>query len=218
MARFDTEQRQTSLIKFPFIRHRLDNGLVVLLQRDDRAPVVSLQTWCRAGSAVDPTGKTGMAHLFEHLMFTGTEAVPDGELDRRIEALGGRINAATWLDWTYFYIDAPAQGLSEILELEADRYQGLVLESQRVETERSVVLNERRECVDNDPDGLLTEILWAKAFDGHPYGHPTIGWESDIRDISLTDCRAHYENWYAADQTILTLTGQFDADLALRDV
>ena len=218
MARNTPAQPSHSELSFPFERYHLANGVRVLLQRDERSPIVSLQTWCRGGSAMDPNGKTGIAHLFEHLMFTGTVAVPDGELDRRIESLGGRINAATWLDWTYYYVDAPSNALVEVMELEADRYQGLVLESDRVETEREVVLNERRECIDNDPDGQLSEALWAKAFKGHPYGNPTIGWAQDIRAISLDDCRDHYARWYAADQTIITITGLFDTDDVLRHV
>ena len=203
---------------FHFTRHRLPNGLVILLQPDPRAPVVSFQTWCRAGSAVDPDGRTGMAHLFEHLMFTGTPAVPEGELDRRIEALGGRINAATWLDWTYHYVDVPRAHLAEVITLEADRFQNLQLSAERLEAEREVVLNERREMVEDEADGLLSEHLWHMAYGDHAYGQPTIGWTEHIQSIDLDDCARFHKAWYAADQMILVVTGGFDADDALERI
>ncbi|MEE2785723.1 MAG: pitrilysin family protein [Myxococcota bacterium] len=203
---------------FHFTRHRLANGMVILLQPDPHAPVVSYQTWCRAGSAMDPAKRSGMAHLFEHLMFTGTDTVPEGELDRRIEAFGGRINAATWLDWTYHYVDAPRAALADVINLEADRFQNINLEAERLNAEREVVLNERREMVDDEADGQLSETLWSTAYADHVYGQPTIGWAADIEAISIDDCRSFYERWYAADQIILVVTGGFDVDETLAHI
>ena len=193
-------------------RYRLGNGLEVLHQHSDRAALVSYQTWFRVGSSDEVPKKTGMAHLFEHLMFKGTYGVPEGEFDRRLEAVGGRINAATWLDWTYYYEDVPSAALDEVVRLEADRMKNLCLEPTPFAAEREVVLNERRERVDNDPHGLLTELLWHSVFPTHPYGQPTIGWMEDIEGITLDDCRQFYDTYYAPNNAVLVVVGDVDRD------
>jgi len=191
-------------------RYRLHNGLEVLHQQSDRAALVSYQTWFRVGSSDEQPGKTGMAHLFEHLMFKGTYAVPEGEFDRRLEAMGGRINAATWLDWTYYYEDVPSDALEEVVRLEADRMANLRLEPEPFAAEREVVLNERRERVDNDPHGLLSELLWQSVFPTHPYGQPTIGWMKDIEAITLDDCLGFYDTYYAPNNAVVVVVGDVD--------
>src|SRR5690348_16789098 len=134
-------------------RYRLDNGLGVITAIDKRAPIVALQTWFRVGSRHERPGATGMAHLFEHLMFGQTESMPPGEFDRLVERTGGESNAATWVDWTYYRLSLPARDLPLGVRLEAERMTRLVLETTTVEAERDVVTNERRERVEDDVDG-----------------------------------------------------------------
>jgi zinc protease len=191
-------------------KHRLDNGLVVLLLADRSAPVVAYHTWLRVGSRHERPGRSGIAHLFEHLMFNQTEALAAGEFDRRMEALGGDSNAATWVDWTHYKDSAPAAALPVLIELEVERLRHLVLEHDQVEAEREVVLNERRQRVDDDVEGLLAEEVYRVAFERHPYGHPTIGWRADIQAITIADARAFYRTYYAPNNASLVVVGDFE--------
>ena len=191
-------------------RYELDNGLVVLHLPSSQAPVFSYQTWLRVGSRHEQRGKTGIAHLFEHLMFKATKNTPEGVFDRVLEGFGARVNAATWLDWTYFHEDVPAAYFEEVVRLEADRMEHLALDSVQLEAERKVVMNERRERVDNDPGGLLSEMLWNAAFVAHPYGQPTIGWMPDIEGLSLDDCVGFYRTYYSPNNTVLVVAGDVD--------
>jgi len=191
-------------------RWRLDNGLGLVAAIDRRAPIVALQTWYRVGSRHERPGATGMAHLFEHLMFGQTEQLPPGELDRLVERTGGETNAATWVDWTYYKMSLPARDLDLGLSVEAERMQHLVLEPAQVEAERDVVTNERRERVEDDVDGWLDEQLMAHAFTVHPYRWPTIGWMEDIRALALPDIRAFYRTWYAPNNATIVCVGDFD--------
>jgi zinc protease len=191
-------------------RFRLGNGLGLITAPDHRAPIVSLQTWYRVGSRHERPGATGMAHLFEHLMFGPTDSLPPGEFDRLVERTGGESNAATWVDWTYYRLSLPARDLALGIQLESGRMQHLVLEPTPVEAERDVVTNERRERVEDDVDGWLDEQLMAHAFTEHPYRWPTIGWMEDIRALSLPDIRAFYRTWYAPNNATLVCVGDFD--------
>ena len=118
-------------------RHVLSNGLTVLLLVDRQAPVFSYQTWFRVGSRHERPGKTGIAHLFEHLMFKETKHMPEGEFDRTLERWGARVNAATWLDWTYYYEDVPGDRLVDVIRMEADRMENMVLNEKQLEAERA---------------------------------------------------------------------------------
>ncbi|HEU4611692.1 MAG TPA: pitrilysin family protein [Kofleriaceae bacterium] len=198
-------------------RYRLGNGLGLIAAIDRRAPIVALQTWFRVGSRHERPGATGMAHLFEHLMFGQTEGLPPGEFDRLVERTGGESNAATWVDWTYYRLSLPARDLALGVRLEAERMQHLVLEPVPVEAERDVVTNERRERVEDDVDGWLDEQLMAHAFTAHPYRWPTIGWMEDIRALALPDIRAFYRTWYAPNNATIVCVGDFD-DAKLRDL
>ncbi len=191
-------------------RFRLGNGLGVIAAVDKRAPIVALQTWYRVGSRHERPGATGMAHLFEHLMFGQTESLPPGEFDRLVERTGGESNAATWVDWTYYRLSLPARDLPLGVRLESERMQHLVLEPAPVEAERDVVTNERRERVEDDVDGWLDEQLMAHAFTAHPYRWPTIGWMEDIRALALPDIRAFYRTWYAPNNATIVCVGDFD--------
>jgi len=195
---------------------RLGNGLKVILVRDPSAPVFAYQTWFAVGSRHEREGITGIAHLFEHLMFNQTEHHPPGELDRLIETAGGDTNAATWVDWTYYRDNLPKAELQLAVELEADRMAHLTLGDEQVESEREVVANERRFRVEDDVDGFLNEELYKAAFTTHPYHWPTIGWMRDIEAISIDDCRQFYRTYYAPNNATVVLVGDVDEDEALK--
>ena len=198
-------------------RFRLSNGLGVITAIDRSAPIVALQTWFRVGSRHERPGATGMAHLFEHLMFGQTENLPPGEFDRLVERTGGESNAATWVDWTYYRLSLPTRDLPLGIRIESERMQHLVLEHTPVEAERDVVTNERRERVEDDVDGWLDEQLMAQAFTTHPYRWPTIGWMEDIRALALPEIRAFYRTWYAPNNATIVCVGDFD-EAALLDL
>jgi zinc protease len=199
-------------------KYVLDNGLTVLFLEDHGSPVFSYQTWFRVGSRHEQEGKTGIAHLFEHLMFKETSNTPEGVFDRTLEGIGARVNAATWLDWTFYYEDVPAGNLETVIKLEADRMENMILNDKQLEAEREVVINERRQRVDNDPSGKLSEVLWSLAFDVSPYKHPTIGWMKDIEGLSLVDCTQFYGTYYAPNNAVLVVVGDVDRREMLRMV
>jgi zinc protease len=191
-------------------RYRLGNGRGLITAVDRRAPIVAIQTWYRVGSRHERPGATGMAHLFEHLMFSQTEGLAPGEFDRLVERTGGESNAATWVDWTYYRLSLPARDLPLAIRLEAERMTKLVLTHAPVEAERDIVTNERRERVEDDVDGWLDEQLMAHAFTVHPYRWPTIGWMEDIRALALPDIHQFYRTWYAPNNATLIAVGDFD--------
>lgn len=190
--------------------YRLSNGLQVIVWEDHQAPVAAYQTWFRVGSGHERRGRTGMAHLFEHLMFKETRNHPAGEFDRILETHGIETNAATWLDWTYYKENLPSQHLPLVMELEADRMENMILSQSQLDTEREVVRNERLLRVDNDPEGGASEELYYLHFGRHPYGHPTIGWMKDILAITLDDCLEFHAKYYAPDNAIVSVCGDVD--------
>lgn len=191
-------------------RWRLANGLGVISVVDRTAPIIAYQTWFRVGSRHEQPGQTGMAHLFEHLMFNQTESLPPGEFDRVVERTGGESNAATWCDWTQYRLALPARELPLAVRLESERMSRLVLTPETVEPERDVVTNERRERVEDDVDGWLDEQLMATAFEVHPYRWPTIGWMADIRAMTLDQIRTFYRTWYAPNNATVVVVGDVD--------
>jgi zinc protease len=190
--------------------HQLDNGLKVILLRDAAAPVFAYQTWFSVGSRHEKQGTTGIAHLFEHLMFNQTEHLQPGEFDRKLEAVGGETNAATWVDWTYYRDNLPRAELELAVRLESDRMACLVLGKEQVESEREVVANERRFRVEDDVEGFLSEELYKLAFTTHPYHWPTIGWMQDIQAITIDDCRKFYRTYYAPNNATIVVVGDID--------
>ncbi len=195
--------------------HALPNGLKVLLLRDPSAPVFAYQTWFSVGSRHEREGKTGIAHLFEHLMFNETQNLPHGEFDRRFELAGGNTNAATWVDWTYYQDDLPASELELAVTLESERMQNLLVRERQVETERGVVISERQMRVDDDVDGFMSEELFRRAFTTHPYHWPTIGWMQDIKNLSLDDCVTFYRTYYAPNNATVVVVGDIDEQKTL---
>jgi zinc protease len=193
----------------------LPNGLDVLLLEDHSAPIVAYQTWFSVGSRHEEEGKTGIAHLFEHLMFKATKSLADGEFDRILESHGAETNAATWLDWTMYREQVPSSALALVVGLEADRMSNLLLTADQLAREREVVKSERRYRVDDDPEGTMFELLYATAFTRHPYHWPTIGWMEDIEGITLADCQKFYRDWYSPNNATVVIVGDFDPAVAL---
>lgn len=196
-------------------RYDFDNGLRALLVVDASAPLFACHTWYRVGSRDEREGKTGIAHLFEHLMFNETENLPKGEFDRRLERVGAENNASTWLDFTQYNISAPKEQLELVIGMEAERMRHLVLREPQVESEKEVVANERRYRVDDDVEGTVSELLWATAFVEHPYKWPTIGWMPDILSFTTQDCEQFYRTYYAPNNATVVIVGDFDATHAL---
>ena len=201
--------------KLQIERFRMGNGLSILMIEDHAAPTVAYHTWFRVGSRNERPGKTGIAHLFEHLMFNETEGLAAGEFDRQLEELGAESNASTWLDWTHYDIAIPAAGFERVVELEAERMHHLVLRTPQVESEKEVVMNVRRYRVEDDVEGALNELLWSTAFEQHPYRWPTIGWMSDIESFDVQDCLTFYETYYAPNNATLVVVGDVMPERAL---
>jgi zinc protease len=195
-------------------RWRLGNGLTVLILIDASAPVASYHTWFKVGSRHERPGKTGLAHLFEHLMFNETENLGAGTFDRKLEENGAETNAATWVDWTYYYESLPADRLKLAIKLEAERMSRLVLREPQVTSEKEVVANERRYRVDDDVEGAANELLYKTAFVQHPYHWPTIGWMQDIESFTPEDCASFYRTYYAPNNATVVVVG----DVRERDV
>jgi zinc protease len=199
-------------------RYRLGNGLTLLVLDDASAPVVSYFTWYAVGSRHERPGKTGLAHLFEHLMFNETESLKAGEFDRLLEENGAESNAATWVDWTYYYESLPADRFSLAVRLESERMARLVLRDAQVSSEKEVVANERRYRVEDDVEGTANEVLYKTAFAKHPYHWPTIGWMPDILGFTPEDCERFYRTYYAPNNAILVVVGDVREADVLRQV
>src|SRR5918995_2581954 len=183
----------------PYTEFTLSNGLHVILHRDSSVPVVSVNVWYHVGSGSEKPGRTGFAHLFEHLMFEGSKNVPEGAFDSWLEAAGGNNNGSTSTDRTNYYIDIPASALELALFLESDRM-GYLLDTMtpaRVDGQRDVVKNERREGVENAPYGMASiEIDQMLYPEGHPYRWPTIGYMQDLTAASYDDVVDFFRKYY----------------------
>jgi zinc protease len=196
----------------------LDNGLRVLLLEDHRSPIVSIQVWYRVGSRNEQRGATGLAHFLEHMMFKGTAANPGGKFSELVERNGGRNNAFTTQDVTSYYVNIAADRLDVILDLEADRMRNLILDPKDVDSERQVVIEERRTRTEDDPAGFLGESVSAIAFRAHPYGQPTVGWMEDLMRITPAQLRAFYDTYYVPRNAIVVVAGDFKAPELLEKI
>jgi predicted Zn-dependent peptidase len=188
----------------------LDNGLRVILSEDHSTPIVHVSVWYHVGSKNERPGRTGFAHLFEHMMFKGSHNVEPETHTSLIAGVGGRSNAYTTEDETVFWQTLPAQYLPLALWLEADRMATLRVEEAAFVREREVVKEERRLRVENPPYGRLTEILYDHAFTTHPYKHSTIGSMADLEAASIADVREFYETYYVPANATVTIVGDFD--------
>lgn len=196
-------------------KYRLENGLRVFFLRDPGAPVFACHTWYDVGSRHERPGITGIAHLFEHLMFKETKNLAEGQFDVEMEAKGASTNAATYFDWTFYHQELKSEYLDFCLGLEADRMANMVLGPHQLETEREVVKNERLLRTENDPEGAMFEALHENAYTVHPYQWPVIGRKPDLDLISLEDCQEFYRSYYSPDNAVLVLVGDLDEEESL---
>jgi zinc protease len=190
----------------------LDNGLDVVVVPDRRVPVVTHMIWYRNGSADDPVGQSGIAHFLEHLMFKGTNRHPAGEFSQVVSALGGQENAFTSFDYTAYFQRVAREHLKTMMEFEADRMTGLVLDEAVVGPERDVVLEERRMRVETDPAAQLSEAMAAALFVRHPYGTPIIGWMHEIEGLDREHALSYYRRFYTPENAILVVAGDIGPD------
>ena len=190
----------------------LANGVSFALWPDARDAVATLQIWVSVGSRDEVSGKTGLAHMLEHLMFRGSASVPDGEFDRRMESLGAQVNAATWLDYTYYTTTVHAAALPEVLALEADRFAHLLITPEVFRAEREVVANERRQVVESEPDSMMMERFYREVYGDSCYGWPTIGWGDDIAGYRASDAQGFHASAYAPSRLFVSVAGAVDAE------
>jgi zinc protease len=193
------------------VAETLDNGLRVLLLEDHRSPIVSFQVWYRVGSRNEERGRTGIAHFLEHMLFKGTPRYGRGQFARLIEQNGGQDNAFTSQDVTSYYVNITADKVDLVVDLESDRMVNALLDAKEIETEREVVIEERRTRTEDDPNGFLGEEVGALAFRAHPYGQPVIGWMTDIKRITPEEIRAFYKTYYVPSNAIVVAVGAFKA-------
>ena len=202
-------------LEVPFRQFTLDNGLNVILHRDATVPIVAVNVWYHVGSANEKMGRTGFAHLFEHLMFEGSKNVAEGEFDTLLEAAGGDNNGSTTNDRTNYVIDVSANALELALFLESDRMAYLLDKATPdvVDGQRDVVKNERRQSYENRPYGMaeiaLDELLWPE---GHPYHWPVIGYMEDLTAAKYEDVVAFFKTYYAPNNASVVIAGDIDLD------
>jgi len=192
----------------------LENGLTILTLEDHTTPVASLQIWARVGSG-DEARFTGLAHLFEHMMFRGSANLGKEAHSRLIEERGGQINAYTSRDETVYFTDITPENLPLVIALEAERLEHLDISEESLADERQVVIEERRFRTEDNPEGRLFEALMSLTFQAHPYRVPTIGWKSDLEKMSVAECRAFFDEYYAANNLVVAVAGDFDTEEVL---
>jgi zinc protease len=202
---------QTTVTSAPPASFTLGNGLQVVVIPDHRTPVVTQMIWYKVGSADETSGKSGLAHFLEHLMFKGTSKHPAGEFSQTVLRIGGNENAFTSTDYTGYFQRVPREQLGKMMEFEADRMTGLILKDENVLPERDVVLEEFNMRVANNPEARLTEQIMAALYLNHPYGRPVIGWHQEIEKLDREDALAFYKRFYAPNNATLVIAGDVDA-------
>src|SRR4051812_9139350 len=198
---------------YEFTDTRLDNGLRLIVCPDHLVPVVAVNLWYGVGSRHETAGRTGFAHLFEHLMFEGSAHVAKGEHFALVNAAGGTLNGSTWCDRTNYFEVVPSNHLDLMLWLEADRMATLLdaVTQENLDNQRAVVKNERRQSYDNAPYGSWNEKMHGLVFPpGHPYHHSTIGSMADLEAATLDDVHAFFRTHYAPDNAVLSVVGDVD--------
>jgi zinc protease len=204
-------------VKIPFERYTLQNGLTVILSQDHTTPTVAVDVWYHTGSKNEVPGHTGFAHMFEHVMFTGSANVPYGMHDRMTEGVGGNNNGSTSNDRTNYYENIPANYLETSLWMEADRMGFLLdkLDSAKFVAQRDIVQNERRQGVDNQPYGRSFEITTAAMYPpSNPYSWPVVGYISELQQAQVEDVKNFFRLYYAPNNATLAVVGDFDATQA----
>lgn len=200
---------------FNAVQTVLENGLEVIVVPNHRAPVVTQMVWYKAGAADEKIGRSGIAHFMEHLMFKGSSVIggddlPPGAFSKLIRRVGGNDNAFTSQDYTAYFQSVPADQLEQVMRMEAGRMKGLLAPEEEVLSERKVILEERRQRIDNDPRGRFEEQISANAFINHPYGTPVIGWYHEMEVLDRGYAQEFHREWYAPNNAILIVTGDVE--------
>lgn len=190
-----------------FENFKLENGLDVYVIEDHRTPVVVNFVWYKAGAGDEEEGKTGLAHMLEHLMFKGTENIPPQEFSKIVARHGGKDNAFTSYDYTAYFQKVAKENLPKMMEIEAERMTGLTFTDQEFQPERDVILEERRWRIDSKPQNKFFEEFAHYSLPNHPYGRPVIGWEKDIKNYTYEMNHDWYKKWYQPSNAILILIG-----------
>ena len=209
--------QQASTPGIAFEKLILPNGLEVILHVDRSTPIVAVNSWYKVGSGDEKRGRTGFAHLFEHIMFMGSEHVPVGKFDQWLEAAGASNNGSTTFDRTNYYETGPSNALPLMLWLDADRMGWLIptMDLPKVDVQRDVVKNERRQSYDNVPYGRAHENILAALFPpDHPYSWPVIGSMTDLGAASLDDVKEFFRKYYAPNNASIAIAGDFNPDSA----
>ena len=198
--------------------YQLSNGLKLIVREDHRAPTVAHMVWYRAGSMDEVNGRTGVAHVLEHMMFKGTNKVKSGEFSRLVAAVGGRENAFTSRDYTAYFQQVEKSKLNEVIKLEADRMSNLNFDDAEFLKEIQVVMEERRLRTEDNPTSLLFESLMATAYMSSPYRHPIVGWMNDLENMKAADARDWYRSWYKPNNATVVIAGDVDPKEVLQTV
>lgn len=185
----------------------LKNGLRVIIKEDHRAPTVAHMVWYKAGSIDEVNGKTGVAHVLEHMMFKGTKNLKPGEFSKKVAEVGGRDNAFTSKDYTAYFQQIEKSHLSKMMALEADRMENLRISPEEFAKEIQVVMEERRLRTDDNSQALVYEQLMAAAYVSSPYRNPIVGWMDDLKSLTYQDALDWYQNWYAPNNAVLIVVG-----------
>jgi len=202
--------RTAAAVTLPVETRTLPNGLRVLVHPDHSAPVVSSYVFFRSGSRNEHCGRTGIAHLFEHMMFNGGKKFGPGVFDDTIEQNGGSTNGYTTRDYTAYLNNFPREALPVVLDLESDRMANLAITPRNLEQERGIVMEERRLRIDNDVSGSMYEALYLQAYERSPYRWNTVGFMEDLKLITLDDARAYFRTNYAPNNATLVLAGDVE--------
>ncbi|MEM6489606.1 MAG: pitrilysin family protein [Pseudomonadota bacterium] len=221
VARADTPQapraaqpvtRAPAAIGQPVSTFTLENGLRAVVIEDHRAPVVTHMVWYPVGAADEPWGVSGIAHFLEHLMFKGTDTIPDGAFSKIVAENGGQDNAFTSWDYTGYFQRIAADRLGLVMGMEADRMVNLRITDTHVTTERDVILEERSTRTDNNPGSLFGEQMRATLYRNHPYGVPIIGWRAEMEALDRDDALAFYDRFYGPENAFLVVAGDVDPE------
>ncbi len=198
-------------VHFDVEKLQLPNGLTVLLHEDHSTPLISYHTWFRVGSKDEEPGFTGIAHLFEHMMFKGAKRYGNKEFDRILRSNGAILNAFTSKDYTGYYINLPSHGLELVMDLESDRMESLQITAANLQSEREVTKEERRSRVENSIEGTTYENMFLTAFQKHPYRFPIVGLMEDLDNVTVEKCKEFFRQYYAPNNAVIVIVGDFNS-------
>ena len=198
--------------------YTLDNGLKVLISEDHKVPLATFEIWYRVGARNEQSGKTGLSHLLEHMMFKGTPKYGSKVFSKIVQRNGGVDNAMTGRDYTMYFQTMASDRIGISIDLESDRMTNLIMDPKETVAERSVVMEERRMRTDDDPQDALFESFLATAMMTHPYRRPVIGWMSDIASLSRDELYRHYRNYYAPDNAFIVIVGDVNSDEVIKKI